>query len=155
MTRLLVISTVLTASLPLLAGGPIKTQWQRLCSTAADRQITISTFAGKALQGKCESTDDTTLHLNQGPGRTITIERSSIKLIAMDASTRNHHFLKLHKTVREHLQSEALGLLTPLAPFALAVMPVTIAGGAVASPFALMFDLFEISDEGTVEVLAP
>ena len=154
MTRLLVILTVFTGSIPLLADGPINTQWQRLCSTTEERQITISTWDNKALQGKCESTDAATLRLNQGSGQAITIDRSSIKRITMYVSKRTHHFLALHKALREHLQWEAKGLPTPLAPFALAAMPVTIAGAAVAAPFALAFDLLDIANEGTVEIVA-
>jgi len=154
MTRLLAILTVFMGAFPVLANGPINTQWQRLCSVTGDRQISIYTSDGRTVQGKCRYTDATTLHLNQGPGQLNTIERSSIKQIVMDAANRNHHFLKLRKTMREHLLWEASGLATPCAPLALAAMPLTIAAGAVASPFALLFDLFEGTSEGSVVIVA-
>jgi len=157
MTRLQRILTVITGWLPLLAGAPISTQWDQLCSRTAGRQLSVSTADGKTVQGRCMSTYATTLRLTQGPGLTKDVERSEIKQIIMNAPARVHHFLKLHKGILERLGAQADGLSTPVAPLALAAMPVTIAGGVFASPFALVRDLFEASREvsPTEIIIAP
>jgi len=156
MRHLLTILTLFTASLPLLAGDPIKTQWQQLCTTTAGRQITISTSDGNTVRGTCTATSPTALTVRESTEQIRTVERSAVTRISMNgAQPRRHYFLNLHKNVGSALEYEAQGIPTPLAPFAIAAMPVTIAGGWVASPFALIFDLFDTPSEGDVEVLAP
>jgi len=140
----LTILTLFTASLPLLAGEPIKTQWLQLCTTTAGRQITISTSDGSTVRGTCASASPTDLTVQQSPDQVRTVERTVVTRISMNgAQPRRHYFLNLHKNVGSALEYEAQGIPTPLAPFAIAAMPVTIAGGWVASPFALIFDLFD------------
>src|SRR5271165_2840067 len=61
MTRPLAILALFICQQSLLADSSIKIHWEQLCSASAGHKLAISTADGKTLQGKCESTDATTL----------------------------------------------------------------------------------------------
>ena len=151
MTRQMAIVTLFLCPLSLVADNSIKTRWEQLCTAVGGRRLSISTVQGETVQGKCMSTDATTVRLNQGAGQVVSVERTGIKQITAKDP---HHALSL-------IWEYCLGAITVLEytpigpPLAFILAPVVATGGVIASPIALLLDLFEVSGRERVEVLAP
>ncbi len=151
MTRLVVILTLLTCSLPSRAGNFLKTQWEQLCSASTGQKLSVSTVDGKTVLGECESTDATTLRLNQGSGRVISMERKSIKQIA----ARDPH--RAFTSVWGFCLAPffLLAFNSDWSPIAYVFLPVALGAGAVASPFAFMIDLLDLTSDTKIEIVGP
>jgi len=147
MTRPLAILALFICQQSLLADSSIKIHWEQLCSASAGHKLAISTADGKTLQGKCESTDATTLRLNQGSGKVVTLERAAIKQITARDS---HHVLG---NVWGFFLGAILVTHYIAWPLNVIVAPVAIGLGVAASPFALGYDLFDSDSGENIEIV--
>jgi hypothetical protein len=141
------------ASLPLCAGNitptPIETQWEKVCTVAEGRELTLTTDKGETIQGYCISIDVNKVAIrttgSQGQ-RVVQISRTTLSKLEMKRP-KTHQLAALGRGMRRELHEGARQLFSPLAPAGMVLIPATLAWGAVASPFCILGDLFAPSDQ--------
>jgi len=146
MTRLMAALTLFLCPPSLLADNSIQTRWEQLCSASGGRKLSISTLDGKTIHGKCVSTDATELRLNLGSDNVVSVERSAIKQI----TARDHHLALA--TVWGYCFVAMIATAYTAWPLDIVVAPIAVGAGVVASPFALMLDLFELTSDDNIEI---
>jgi hypothetical protein len=138
-------------SISLRAGNnqqPIETQWERVCSLAHGRELTLTTDQGETIQGYCVSVDVNRVAIrttgSQGQ-RVVQISRSTLSKLEMQRP-KAHQLASLGKGMRHELHEGVKQLFSPLAPAGMVLIPATLAWGAVATPFCILGDLFTPED---------
>lgn len=137
----LAVSAIVAWTLPLRAAGQIEVGWHDVCRVAAGHQLVLKTVQGKTTDGYCISITADEIAVVTKDKRAVTIARASPSRIQMYRPRHGHQLSTLGSGMRKSLRFGFDSLFTPYAPLGLAVVPGTVAWGAVAAPFCLLSDL--------------
>jgi hypothetical protein len=124
------------------AAGPVGVQWNKVCSVAGNRELSITTQNGETIQGYCTRINVNEIAVTTEDKRVVNIARSALAHIRVRrANTKGHQLASLGRGMGAGLKTGLQWLLTPAAPAAIVLLPGTLAWGAVAAPFCLIGDL--------------
>ena len=130
-----------SAGVPLLsAQESVDVAWSHVCQAARGRQMRLTTNTGETVEGYCTSVNGHDISLRMQDHRTVKIAGSAMTRIVV--SPQQHQLQALGRDMRKSLKTGLRVLLTPMAPAGIALIPGTLAWGAVAAPFCVAGDLF-------------
>lgn len=116
-------------------------EWPNLCANTTKELLTVTTESGDTVQGYCVFVQHDELTLRTVDGKMVKIARGTLrKVLALTVT--EHRLKSLRKGMKEGLHEGVKMTFSPLAPIGLAVIPGTLAWGAVATPFCVLGDLF-------------
>jgi hypothetical protein len=125
--------------------------WPNLCASTAKELLVVTTESGDTIQGYCVFVQHDELTVRTVDGKMVKIARGTLqKVLAL--SVPEHRLKALGKGMKQGLHDGVTMTFSPLAPLGLAVIPGTLAWGAVAAPFCIVGDLF--AGKPTQRVLA-
>ena len=127
------------AQSPTPAGKPV--EWLNLCANTARELLVVTTERGDTIQGYCFFVKHDELTVRTEDGKMVKIARGTVeKVLAL--AVPEHRLKALAKGMKQGLHDGVKMTFSPLAPVGLAVIPGTLAWGAVATPFCVLGDLF-------------
>ncbi|MGB6944815.1 MAG: hypothetical protein WBE37_20630 [Bryobacteraceae bacterium] len=118
----------------------LQAHWNDLCHVAAGRQVGVTTSDGKTVTGSCLATSSDELSLVSTDG-VVKIARSTLTRIQVWQPGNRHHLKDLGNNMDSSFQLGFAFLRSPAAPIGLAIIPATVAWGAVAAPFCALADI--------------
>lgn len=138
LTFSLAVVALFTSPAPLRAEAPI--HWTQICQATGVNQLTVTTSDGEIVSGYCVSVQPDKLSIRTADKRVVTVLRTAFS--RLQVRTPRGHLLKSLGTGMQSSFHEGAGILfSPLAPVGLAMLPGTVAWGAIAAPFCLFGDL--------------
>ena len=151
------------AAIVLMAAGlgtgraePVSVPWNKVCSVAGERELSLTTQGGETVQGVCMKINvDEIAVVTTKDHRVVKIARSALVRIRLHrASANGHAMAALGRGMLTGLRSGFGWLFSPAAPLGIVVVPGTLAWGAVAAPFCLIGDLhYRIRGSEEIKVL--
>ncbi len=130
-----------------LHAADLQAHWNDLCQVAAGRQVNVTTSDGKNLTGSCLATSSDQLSLVSTDG-VVKIARATLTRIQVWQPGNRHHLKDLGNNMDSSFQLGFVFLRSPAAPIGLAIIPATVAWGAVAVPFCALADI--VGQDGAV-----
>jgi hypothetical protein len=116
-------------------------EWPNLCARTARELLVVTTGSGDTIRGYCVFVQHDELTIRTVDGKIVKIARGTLtKVLAL--SVPEHRLKALGKGMKEGFHNGVKMTFSPLAPVGLAVIPGTLAWGAVATPFCILGDLF-------------
>jgi hypothetical protein len=116
-------------------------EWPNLCTDTARELLVVTTESGDTIEGHCFFVQHDELTIRTVDGKMVQVARGTLrKVLALKVP--EHRLKALGKGMRRGLRDGVRMTFSPLAPVGLAVIPSTLAWGAVATPFCILGDLF-------------
>jgi hypothetical protein len=116
-------------------------EWPNLCTNTARELLVVTTERGDTIQGYCVFVQHDELTVRTVDGKMVKIARGTLKKV-LALTVPEHRLKALGKGMKHGLRDGVKMTFSPLAPLGLAVIPGTLAWGAVATPFCILGDLF-------------
>jgi hypothetical protein len=153
-TRIVLNSAVLLvpllSTLPLRAGDALEVQWNKVCQVANGHELLVRTAAGDTVQGICLSVNVDEMAVRTKDNKIVRVARSTMSRLDMYRSP-NHQLRSLGKGMHAGLKEGSRELLSPKAVAGIAMIPGTLAWGAISAPFCALGDL-KSKLEGTRQI---
>jgi len=120
---------------------PLQTSWERVCAVSNGQQLVLTKDNGEAIEGYCVSIDVNTIAVRTAEQQVVIVSRKALSKLQM-RRPRANQLASLGRGMHRQLKEGAKLVFSPLAPAGLVMVPVTLAWGAVATPFCILGDLF-------------
>ena len=117
-----------------------KSSGTRSAAVADGKQLMVTTNDGPQVHGYCYRINADTIAVTTLDKRTVTIARKAISGMSLHAQ-RGHQVAALGKGMRAGLHQGHKWLFSPHAILGLAVIPSTLAWGAVSLSFCILGDI--------------
>jgi hypothetical protein len=124
----------------LQAADDLEVHWNQVCHVAGGRELVVTTSAGEKVEGYCVAVDVDQITVSTDDHRIVKVARSALSRLAMYRS-KGHQVRTLRRGVHKGLAEGVNELFSPLAIGGMAMIPGTLAWGAVSLPFCLLGDL--------------
>ena len=141
-SRAVTVAVLIAAGLETGRAEPISVPWNKVCSVAGERELSITTQRGETVQGVCLKINVDEIAVTTKDHCVVKIARSALARIRVQrASTNGHALAALGRGMLTGLRSGFGWLFSPAAPLGIVAVPGTLAWGAVAAAFCLVGDL--------------
>lgn len=130
------------ASGPMLA-DTVDVPWNKVCQTARNQQMRITTSTGETVEGYCISIGVDELTVRTRDNQAVRIAKSALSRIVVP---KERQLEALGRGMQRSIQFGLKALPTPYGPLVVPVIPATIAYGAAAAPFCAVGDLLAKRD---------
>jgi len=116
-------------------------EWRNLCANTAKELLVVTTESGDTIKGYCVFVQHDELTVRTVDGNVVKIARGTLKTV-LALKVPDHRLTALAKGMKHSLSDGVKMMFSPLAPVGFAVIPGTLAWGAVAAPFCIIGDMF-------------
>jgi hypothetical protein len=116
-------------------------EWSNLCANTARELLVVTTESGDTIRGYCVSVQYDEVAIRTVDGKVVRIARGRLKKV-LALTVAENRMKAVGKGMKQGLGYGVKMTFSPLAPVGLAVIPGTLAWGAVATPFCILGDLF-------------
>jgi hypothetical protein len=154
-SRAVTATVLMAAGLGMGRAEPVSVPWNKVCAVAGRRELSITTQGGETVQGVCLAINVDEMAVTTEDRRVVKIARSALARIRVHRrSTNGHELAALGRGMHEGLRIGFGWLFSPAAELGIAVVPGTLAWGAIALPFCIAGDLhYRISGTEEIKVL--